>query len=529
MVGAASAATLAALDHSLLPIEEVVAASGVARVPNANPLFQVLFQYLPGGSNSEVSVWSGMKLRTFETHGELAHAKLDLSFTLGGAEISADYMSEMFDSITVQRLMNSFVLSLEQMVDNLAAPALAGNLLASRDALEAARISMGDEQPAYLSAPLVHDAFLRVAAASPESRCLCYEGEWLSYGEVSKRVSALAENLASFGVSPGVVVGVMLDRSFELVISILSVLKAGGVYLPCDPSYPDDRLEVYLEDAGAVVVLTVNGYAERAHAMVSSSISVVDVSTVYGTAASGKAAAVVRSPGPEDPAYIIFTSGSTGRPKGVMIPHRAIVDHVLETAELYSMGPDDASLLTITINFDPHLMQALTPLVVGAGLVIAKPDGHADGDYVTGLISQHGITHFVSTPSLALVQFQGKYAKECTALRVVMFGGEQLPREVITLFESKVRSLQYISFIFLIYNLVGKLTLCPFELYFCRFPVAVYTMSMVLQRPPSQRQLFLALLHSSLFLLDAHCTIFTAILLTLSFGLCLLACPVSFY
>jgi acyl-coenzyme A synthetase/AMP-(fatty) acid ligase len=192
-----------------------------------------------------------------------------------------------------------------------------------------------------------------------------------------------------------------------------------------------------LEDASAVVVLTVSEYAERARAMVSSSVSVVDLSAADGLL-PGKEATTVRPPGPADPAYIIFTSGSTGRPKGVMIPHRAIVDHVLETAELYSMGPDDTSLLTITINFDPHLMQALTPLVVGAGLVIAKPDGHADGDYVTGLISQQGVTHFVSTPSLALVQFQGKHAKECTALRVVMFGGEQLPREVITLFEDKV-------------------------------------------------------------------------------------------
>ena len=171
--------------------------------------------------------------------------------------------------------------------------------------------------------------------------------------------------------------------------------------------------------------------------MVPPQVSVVDLSVV-DSRSSGKASVALRSPGPDDPAYIIFTSGSTGRPKGVMVPHRAIVDHVLETAELYSMGPDDASLLTITINFDPHLMQALPPLVVGAGLVIAKPDGHADGDYVTGLISQQRVTHFVSTPSLALVQFQGKHAKECTALRVVMFGGEQLPREVITLFEDKV-------------------------------------------------------------------------------------------
>jgi non-ribosomal peptide synthetase component F len=437
MVREASAATLAALDHSLLPLEEVVAASGVARVPNANPLFQVAFQYMPDGGGAGESRLGGLDVKPFEALGELAHAKMDLSLTLGGGHISADFMAEMFDVVTIQRLLNSFVTVLEQLVDSSVSPALAGNLLGPRDALEAARFSMGDERPAYLSAPLVHDAFEKCAAASPASRCLCYEGEWLNYGEVSQRVSALAERLTSLGVSPGVVVGVMLDRSFELIISILAVFKAGGVYLPCDPSYPDDRLEVYLEDASAVVVLTITEYAARARAMAPSGVSVVDLSAI-DSKASGKASATMRSPGPEDPAYIIFTSGSTGRPKGVMIPHRAIVNHLLETSEFFSVNPDDASILTITINFDPHVTQALTPLVVGAGLVIAKPGGHADGDYLTGLISQQRVTHFSSTPSLALVQLQGKYAKECTALRVVMFGGEQLPREVITLVNDKV-------------------------------------------------------------------------------------------
>ena len=228
----------------------------------------------------------------------------------------------------------------------------------------------------------------------------------------------------------------MLDRSFDLVVSILAVLSAGGCYLPCDPSYPDDRLAVYLEDGAAVVVLASAEHTERAKAMVGAGVPVIDVSS---PAEKSSGSVALRRPGPEDPAYIIFTSGSTGRPKGVLVPHRAIADHVLETVELYGMGPEDTSLLTITINFDPHLMQALPPLVIGAGLVIAKPDGHADGDYVTSLISEHHVTHFVSTPSLALVQFQGKHARECTALRFVMFGGEQLPREVINMFEEKVR------------------------------------------------------------------------------------------
>ena len=101
-------------------------------------------------------------------------------------------------------------------MDNVGASALGGSLLGPRDAMEAARLSMGEERPEYLSAPLVHEAFAAVAAKSPDRRCLCYEGEWLSYGEVAARVSAAAARLAALGVGPGVVVGVMLDRSFDL-------------------------------------------------------------------------------------------------------------------------------------------------------------------------------------------------------------------------------------------------------------------------------------------------------------------------
>ena len=345
-----------------------------------------------------------------------------------------EYMSELFDQKTMNRLYESFISILQQIVANSNGMALSGSLLSPQDVEEIAALSMGEERPSYLTAPLMHESFEALAGSSPERRCLCFDGKWLNYGEAETRASKIASHLAALGVGPGVVVGVMMDRSFELLVSILAVMKAGGCYLPCDPSYPDDRLAIYLEDGGAKLMLVQPEHAARAKSIISSETQIIDIASISGNAESSP----LKRAGPEDAAYIIFTSGSTGRPKGVMVPYRALRDHVIETAELYGMGPEDASLLTITINFDPHLMQALTPLIIGAGLVIAKPEGHGDGDYVTQLISEQGVTHFVSTPSLALVQFQGKHATACTALRYVMFGGEQLPREVVNLFAEKV-------------------------------------------------------------------------------------------
>jgi non-ribosomal peptide synthetase component F len=179
----------------------------------------------------------------------------------------------------------------------------------------------------------VHETFDSVAASYPNKQCLCYEGEWLSYGEVAQRVSAGASRLASLGVGPGVVVGLLLERDFDLVINIFAVLKAGGCYLPCDPSYPDDRLEVYLEDAKAALVLANPHHLARAKAMVGEDVHVVDVSST-----GDFSTATVRSPGPDDPAYIIFTSGSTGRPKGVVIAHRGLRDLIPWLVDRHNIG-----------------------------------------------------------------------------------------------------------------------------------------------------------------------------------------------
>jgi non-ribosomal peptide synthetase component F len=290
---------------------------------------------MPEGTGGASYGLGGAKTRAFDKAGGLSHAKMDLSLTVSGGTVLAEYMCELFDAMTMERLLSSFVNVLEQVVDDSSSAALRCSLLGPRDALEAARLSMGVERPEYLSAPLVHDAFEGIAAASPQSRCLCYEGEWLTYGEVAQRVSLGAAHLASLGVGPGVVVGVMLDRSFELVISILAVLKAGGCYLPCDPSYPDDRLSVYLEDGNAFLVLASVKHAERAKAMVGDGVPVLDITA---ETAVTPVRATLRQPGPDDPAYIIFTSGSTGRPKGVMIPHRGVRDLIPWLVDRHKIG-----------------------------------------------------------------------------------------------------------------------------------------------------------------------------------------------
>jgi non-ribosomal peptide synthetase component F len=206
--------------------------------------------------------------------------------------------------------------------------------------------------------------------------------------------------------------------------------------LPCDPSYPDDRLSIYLEDGKALVVLTQAAHVDRGRSMVGSGVVILDVNELSQAAAT----APLKSAGPEDPAYLIFTSGSTGRPKGVVVPHRGFRDHINGSIEFYEMNADDRALLTITINFDPHITQIFMPLILGGGLVIAKPEAHTDGEYMMDLIAKTGATHFVSTPSLAMLQLAGSRAKDCTKLRSVMLCGEPLPQKAIDFLAVQVRA-----------------------------------------------------------------------------------------
>jgi hypothetical protein len=245
------------------------------------------------------------------------------------------YNSEIFTSKTAQALAQKFKIALQTGVENPAAPVVLG--LAEEERQRIVELSVGEQRPQYLTAPLMHESFEAIAARSPNSKCLCFEGTWLSYGEVECRASAVAAQLSALGVGSGVVVGLMLDRSFELIISMLAVLKAGGCYLPCDPEYPDDRLQIYLEDGKAKVVLTQPQYAERAGSMVAAGVPIVDVTCPdWQTGSTGNGA--LRRAGPEDPAYLIFTSGSTGRPKGVLVPHRGLLELTAWLVDLYRLG-----------------------------------------------------------------------------------------------------------------------------------------------------------------------------------------------
>jgi non-ribosomal peptide synthetase component F len=239
--------------------------------PNVYVL-QVLFQYFEhSSSNIELPWGHGAHSRQFPGHLKRETAQLDLTIEIEERTIHTYYSAELFEATTIHRMMDSYMQLLQQLAEAPDTPVGAASVL--QDSVEQQLLSWGagKEQVDQLQAPLAHEAFLTAAAAAPDSCCLAFEGSSLSYQTVKQRAMGLAQQLQAAGVGPGVAVGVLLERSLELPIAVLAVFMAGGCYVPLDPSYPEQRLQGYLADAGAAALVTSGRLANMSAAVAGAS------------------------------------------------------------------------------------------------------------------------------------------------------------------------------------------------------------------------------------------------------------------
>lgn len=264
----------------------------------------------------------------------------------------------------------------------------------------------------------------------PHAPALVFGDAALDYATLEARSFALAAQLRAMDVGPGSVVAVALPRSLELVIALVAVLRAGAAYLPLDLAHPDERLARILASAQPVCVLAA---AEDSARMAGVPVLAPEQWTALSFAAPWA------DPAPSDAAYVIYTSGSTGEPKGVVIEHRAIVNRLLWMREHYSIRADDRVLQKTPATFDVSVWEFFLPLLCGATLVVAGPDGHRDPTELARLIREHGITtaHFV--PSM-LDAFLAAPASEGLQLRRVFTSGEALDASSRDRFHARVHA-----------------------------------------------------------------------------------------
>lgn len=270
----------------------------------------------------------------------------------------------------------------------------------------------------------LHQLFESALPENSTATAVIFEDRNLNYLELNQKANRLANYLIKLGVGPEVIVGVALERSLDLVISLFAILKAGGAYLPLDLSYPRERISFMLEDTNYPLVLT----EERLLPMLPESKSRVicldseqEIISRYGTDNP------VSSVKAENIAYVIYTSGSTGKPKGAMNTHRGICNRLYWMQDEYQLTPQDRVLQKTPFSFDVSVWEFFWPLMTGACLVVAKPGGHQDSAYLRELVVHEGITTLHFVPSMLQVFLEEPDLSACTSLKRVICSGEALP------------------------------------------------------------------------------------------------------
>ncbi|MGH3711697.1 MAG: amino acid adenylation domain-containing protein, partial [Pseudonocardiaceae bacterium] len=329
------------------------------------------------------------------------------------------YDPHLFDAVTIERMAQQLEMLLHAITTNTHTTVGALPMMTGAQAQQV--LVEWNATDRAVPAATLPELFQAQVVRAPDATAVVFEGGELSYAELDTRANRLAHKLIAGGVGPESCVAVAVARSVELVVALWAVLKAGAAYLPVDPDLPEARVAFMLDDADPVMVLD-------------DPLAVGDTEGYPDTDPTDTDR--VAPLWPAHPAYVIYTSGSTGKPKGVIIPHHGITNRLAWMQAEYPLGADDRVLQKTPSSFDVSVWEFFWPLIVGATLVVAKPEGHKDPTYLTGLIKSAAVTTIHFVPSMLRAFLLDPTAASCTGLRRVFCSGEVLPADLARIFHS---------------------------------------------------------------------------------------------
>ena len=415
--------------HADLPFNDLVAELAPERDLSRMPLFQVLFILHDAHGTSEVSKIS--RISQLETGTSKFDLTLAINETKDGLVGSIEYSTDLFESETIRRICNHFGTLLtaigsnpDESVSNLTVLSEAERRQVLYDWNNTAAEYPKDTPLAQLVEQQVKRTPDAIAAVFGEKR--------LTYRELNQRANQLANELRKHGAGPDQIVGVFVERSTELIVALLAIVKTGAAYLPMDPLFPSERLGYMLEDSGTRLLVTQQGFRRELPAFAGTTILMEDDGWL-----ANRSEDLAIPVGPEHLAYLIYTSGSTGKPKGVQVPRGALTNFLWSMRESLQLSERDRLLAVTTISFDIAGLEIWLPLLVGAQTVIASQEDAAVGSALRGLVEQHNITFLQATPVTWRLLFEAGWPGK-PDLQVVC-GGEAMPPEVANLLVPAVK------------------------------------------------------------------------------------------
>ena len=439
---------LGAYAHQDMPFEKLVEELHPERSLSRNPLFQVTFQLISTAPSVTAHTPHGTDGATTSSEGGEANESFPLEDVMPDNEVSlelerktavfdltfdvweidgklsgrVEYSTDLFAADTIARLLESYEQLLAGAVAQPDARISELPLLSERERA----VMLGEWNETLVEYPqdtCLHELFEQQAERTPEAVAVIFEQERVTYAELNHRSNQLARYLSRSGVGPETFVGVLMERTVEMVVALLGVLKAGAAYVPLDPSYPQERLKFMLADTGASVLLTEERVATAALPDYQGQVMLVDA--LRERIASESDEPVKSGVGTRNLAYVIYTSGSTGQPKGVQIEHRGVVNFLYSMLAEPGMNPTDVIVAITSLSFDILVLELFLPLMVGAKTVLVSREIAADGAALASVMSKHGATMLQATPTTWQLLLTTGWQPDASVK--MLCGGEALP------------------------------------------------------------------------------------------------------
>jgi len=365
-----------------IPWDVLVKAVQPEQDASRHPIFQAAFAMEESGREAESTALNG-------------DLRLQIAMGTDGWAAEFTYSTDLFDAATIARMAGHFAVLLHGIVEN------PGELIARLPLLtEPERhqlvVEWNSTQMEYPRNLCVHQMFEAQAARIPDATAIVFGSHSLTYAELDERSNQLARHLLELGAQPDGLVGICLERSLEMVVGLLGILKAGCAYVPLDPAYPSDRIAYMLENSEAPLLLT---QASLVGNLPKGNSKAVLIDSDWAEIGQQSAIRPELKLNPENRAYVIYTSGSTGKPKGVEIPHRAVVNFLTTMAEKPGLNGDDRLLAITTLSFDIAGLEMYLPLTQGASLEIVSREVAADGKQLLEKLTNSCATVMQATPA----------------------------------------------------------------------------------------------------------------------------------
>ncbi len=426
---------LEALNHQSLPFEQVVEVINPHRDPARTPLFQVMLVM----QNTPSADWKLGHTNITPVTVNRSHSQLDLTLILeeNASGITCTYLfnNQLFQLNTIKRIAAHFRYLLQQIISCPTKKAAELPMLGAEETHQLLVDWNGKKSPLPANTTLAQ-LFEKNALASPDSIALMNDSHTLTYFELNRKANQLAFYLSHhLAIKPGSLIPVFIDRSFDMIIAILAVLKSGCAYVPIDARYPAHRALEIINDCNANIVLSHSSLVDSLKQIApNQSITCVDLNqAIYSDYSNGAI-----NPAPtcksHDTAYVIYTSGSTGKPKGVMIHHTGVINTIHAQIREFEITPQSRILQFASFSFDSAVSEIFRALLSGATLVLNHPDQLIPGDILADTIHRQHITVLTQTPA-ALVLLP---IRACRTLKTLISAGEACPASLMQKWADKL-------------------------------------------------------------------------------------------